>query len=134
MHVGAVSDREQKDSGIGIIISDHEDRQVGKVSDYIGKRSIANAERTALLRAVKLALYFQVNELKVKTDFEKIVRQLKPDYKSRDAEILQFLSDIMPQINRIKKFKIEYIPKNLNDKANYLAEKAIKRLQVKKYK
>ena len=136
MHVGAVSDRERKDSGIGIIITDHEDRQIGKVSDYIGKRSIANAERIALLRAMKLALYFQVNELKIKTDFEKIVRQLKPDYKSRDAEILQFLSNITPLINKIKKFKIEYIPKNLNDKANFFAEKAIekaiKRLQVKK--
>ena len=132
MHIGAVSDKEQKDSGIGIIILDHEERQVGKVSDYIGKRSKSNAERIAFLRAVKLALYFQVNELRIKTDSEIIVRQLSPGYKSRDTEILKFLSEITPLINKIKKFKIEYIPKNLNDKANFLAEKAIQRLKVKK--
>ena len=134
MYIGAVSDKEQKDSGIGIIISDHEDRQVGKVSDYIGKRTISSAERIALFRAVKLALYFKVKELKIKTNFEIMVKQFKADYKSRDAEILKFLSEITPLINEIKQFKIEYIPKNLNDKANFLAEKAIKRLKVKKYK
>jgi len=132
MHIGAVSDNEQRDSGIGIIISDQEDRQVGKVSAYIGKRTIANAERLALLRAVKLALYFQVGELKIKTDFEIIVKQLSADYTTRDAEILKFLSEITPLISKIKKFKIEYIPKNLNDKANFFAEKAIQRFKVKK--
>lgn len=129
MHIGAVSNKNQPDAGIGIIILDQEDRQVGKVSDYIGKRSILNAERKALLRAVKLALYFQVNELKIKTDFEIIVRQLSADYKSRDSEVLKFLSEITPLINKIKKFKIEYIPRNLNDKANFLAEKAIQKVK-----
>jgi ribonuclease HI len=129
MYIGAVSNKDQRDSGIGIIILDQEDRQVGKVSDYIGKRTISNAERIALLRAVKLALYFQVNELKIKTDFEKIVKQLSTDYKSRDVEILKFLSEITPLINKIKKFKIEYISQNLNDKANFLAEKAIQRIK-----
>ncbi|MCL2154138.1 MAG: reverse transcriptase-like protein [Leptospirales bacterium] len=129
MYIGAVSNKEQRDSGIGIIIFDQEYRQVGKVSDYIGKRSIPNAERIALLRAVRLALYFQANELKIKTNFEKIVKQLSADYKSNDAEILKFLSEITPLINKIKKFKIEYISKNSNDKANFLAEKAIQRIK-----
>ena len=132
MLVGAVSSKEQKDSGIGIIILDQEDRQIGKVSDYVGKRSTANAERTALFRAVKLALYFQANELRIKTDFENIVRQLSSDYKSKDSEILRFLSEITPLINKITKFRIEYIQKNLNDKANFLAEKSIQRFKVKK--
>ena len=132
MLVGAVSSKDQKDSGIGIIILDQEGRQIGKVSDYIGKRTAANAERAAMLRAVKLALYFQANELRIKTDFENIVRQLSSGYKSKDSEILRFLSEITPLINKIKKFRIEYLPKNLNDKANFLAEKSIQRLKVKK--
>jgi ribonuclease HI len=85
-----------------------------------------------MLRAVKLALYFQANELRIKTDFENIVRQLSSGYKSKDSEILRFLSEITPLINKIKKFRIEYLPKNLNDKANFLAEKSIQRLKVKK--
>jgi len=129
MHVGAALHKEQRDAGIGIIISDQENRQVGKVSDYIGKRSVARAERLALFRAVKLALHFQTNELRIKTDFEKIVRQLNSGYKSNDAEVLKFLSEITPLLSKIKKFKIEYIPKNLNDKANFLAEKAIQRVK-----
>jgi len=131
MNVGGVSSGNPGHAGIGIIIFDQEDRQVGKVSDYIGKRTGPSAEHNVFIRALKLALYFQVSELRVRTDSEAIVRQLGADFKTKDSDILKFVKEASSLINKIQKFKVEYIVKSSNDKAIYLAKKASDKVQDK---
>lgn len=131
MNVGASSAGNPGHSGIGIIIIDQEDRQVGKVSDYIGRRSQTAAERVAFLRALKLALYFQASELRIRTDSETIVRQLAPGFRTKDADIEKFINEADSYIKKIKKFKTELIVKSSNDKAIYLAKKASDKVQDK---
>jgi ribonuclease HI len=131
MYSGGISSGNPGHAGIGIVIFDNEDRQVGKVSDYIGQRTNITAEYTAFLRSLKLADYFQVSELKLRTDSEAIIRQLAPDFKTNNSEILKFIKEANSLIKKIKKFKIEHIPKNLNDKAIYLAKKAFEKIQEK---
>jgi len=132
MNVGAVSNGNPGHSGIGIIIFDQEDRQIGKVSNYTGRRTASSAEHTVFLRALKLALYFQASELKIKTDSEAITRQLVEDFKTKDTEIIKFISETTSLIKKINKFKIEYIVKSSNDKAIYLAKKASEKVQDKR--
>jgi len=131
MNVGGVSLGNPGHSGIGIIIFDQEDRQVGKVSDYIGKRTSSGAEHAVFMRALKLAVYFQVSELKIRTDSEAIVRQLNSGFKTKDSDVMKFLSDANSFIKKIKKFKVEHIVKSSNDKAIYLATKASEKVQDK---
>lgn len=131
MNVGAVSAGSPGHAGIGIIIFDQENRQVGKVSDYIGKRTGPGVEHAAFIRALKLAIYFQVSELKIRTDSEAIIRQLGADYKTKDSDVRKFLSDADVLLKKIKKFKVEHIVKSSNDKAIYLAKKASDKVQDK---
>jgi ribonuclease HI len=131
MNVGAVAAGNPGHAGIGIIIFDQEDRQVGKVSDYVGRRTGPGVEHAAFIRALKLAIYFQVSELKIRTDSEAIIRQLGTDYKTKDSDVLKFLSDANILIKKIKKFKVEHIVKSSNDKAVYLAKKASDKVQDK---
>ena len=132
MNVGGVSNGNPGHAGIGIIIFDQEDRQVGKVSDYIGKRTGPSAEYSVFIRALKLALYFQASELRIRTDSEAIVRQLVAEFKTKDSEILNFLKEAAPLITKIHKFKVEHIVKSSNDKAIYLAKKASEKVQDRK--
>lgn len=134
MNVGGVSSGNPGHSGIGIIIFDQEDRQVGKVSEYIGKRTVAGAEHVVFIRALKLAIYFQVSELKIRTDSEAIVRQLAGEFKTKDSDTLKFLSEVNPLIKKVKNFKVEHIVKSSNDKAVFLATKASEKVQDKKSK
>ncbi len=131
MNVGGVSNGNPGHAGIGIIIFDQEDRQVGKVSDYIGKRTGPSAEYAVFIRALKLALYFQVSELKIRTDSEAIVRQLVSEFKTKDTEVLKFIKEASSLINKIKKFKVEHLVKSSNDKAIFLAKKASEKVQDK---
>jgi len=131
MNVGGISNGNPGHAGIGIIIFDQEDRQVGKVSDYIGKRNGPSAEHAVFIRALKLALYFQVSELKLRTDSEAIVRQLVSGFKTKDSDVLKFIKEASSLINKIDKFKVEHIVKSSNDKAIFLAKKASEKVQDK---
>lgn len=123
MYITGVSDADSGNAGIGIVIFDHENRQVGKVSDFVGRRSDASAEYVALIRALKLAEYFRVSELKIRTDSGRIVRQVKGGQEIKNSTLKGLADQAAAIISRIKNFRLEQIPRSQNDKADYLARK-----------
>ncbi|HPS58416.1 MAG TPA: reverse transcriptase-like protein [Spirochaetota bacterium] len=123
MYINGISDEESGNAGIGIVIFDHENRQVGKVSDFIGRRSDAAAEYVALIRALKLAEYFRVSELKIRTDSGRIVRQISGGQEIRNNTLKGLADQAAGIITKIRNFRLELIPRSQNDKADYLAKK-----------
>ena len=123
MYINGISDGDSGNAGIGIVIFDHENRQVGKVSDFIGRRSDAAAEYVALIRALKLAEYFRVSELKIRTDSGRIIRQISGGQEIRNNTLKDLAAQASAIIGSIKNFRLEQIPRDQNDKADYLAKK-----------
>ena len=113
------------DSGIGIVIYDKEDRVVGKVSFYIGVQTNNFAEYTALIRALKIAIYYKTKDLKIRTDSELLVKQIKGDYKVQSDNIKPLFEQAVKLKKKINSCRIEHIPRSLNDKADHLAKMAI---------
>ena len=111
-------------AGIGIVIEDTEGRQLGKVSAYIGEKTNNFAEYTALIRALKIALYFKTRALKIRTDSELIVKQLKGEYKVNNTNIKPLYEEAVSLKKKIN-CRVEHVTRNLNDKADYLAKKAV---------
>ena len=124
MYIDGASSGNPGPAGIGIVIIDQDDRQVGKISSYIGKRTNNFAEYTALIRALKVALYFKTKILKIRTDSELIVKQMNGEYKVRNDQIKKLYDQASELKKSIKTCKIEHIPRTFNDKADYLAKKA----------
>ena len=112
-------------SGIGIVILDKEGRQVGKVSSYIGRRTNNYAEYAALIRALKIAIYFKTSELKIRTDSELIVKQLRGEYKVKNENIRKLYDEAASLVKKIKRCTIEHVPRTQNEKADYLARRAV---------
>jgi ribonuclease HI len=112
-------------SGIGIVINDKEDRMVGKVSYYIGINTNNFAEYTALIRALKIAIYFKTKELKIRTDSELVVKQIKGEYKVASDNIKPLYEKVLKLKKKINNCRIEHIPRSLNDKADHLAKMAV---------
>lgn len=123
MYIHGVSDPESGNAGIGIVIFDHENRQVGKVSDFVGRRSGAAAEYVAFIRALKLAEYFSVSELKIRTDSGRMVRQFSGGQEIKNATLRELADQALAITDRIGSFRLELIPRRQNDKADYLARK-----------
>lgn len=126
MYVDGASSGNPGPAGIGIVIFDHENRQVGKISSYVGRRTNNFAEYTALIRALKIAIYFKTRLLKIRTDSELVVRQLNGDYKVKNDQIKKLYDQAAALIKKIDTCKIEHIPRSQNDKADYLAKKAVR--------
>ncbi|MBN2401298.1 MAG: ribonuclease HI family protein [Spirochaetes bacterium] len=120
-------------SGIGIVINDKEDRMVGKVSSYIGINTNNYAEYTALIRALKIAIYFKTKELKIRTDSELIVKQIKGEYKVTSDTIKPLFEKAVKLKKKISNCRIEHIPRSLNEKADYLAKMAVETITRQKY-
>ncbi len=111
-------------SGIGIIIYDKDDRVVGRISSYIGINTNNFAEYTALIRALKIAIYYKTKDLKIRTDSELMVKQIKGDYKVTSDNIKPLYEEAVMLKKKVNSFRIEHIPRALNEKADHLATKA----------
>ncbi len=124
MYIDGASKGNPGHAGIGIVIYDGDDRLVGKVSAYIGKKTNNQAEYTALLRAIQLALYFKTKTLKIRSDSELVVRQLSGEYQVSNANIKKLYEKVMDLKKQIPNVKIEHVMRNFNEKADFLAKKA----------
>ena len=125
MYIDGSSSGNPGPAGIGIVVMDHDDRQVAKVSSYIGRRTNNFAEYTALIRALKIAIYFKTKSLKIRTDSELVVKQINGEYKIKHEQIKQLYDQAIQLIRSVEKCKIEHIPRTQNEKADYLAKKAV---------
>ncbi|MCX8122666.1 MAG: ribonuclease HI family protein [Spirochaetes bacterium] len=124
MYIDGASKGNPGPAGIGIVIYDGDDRLVGKVSAYIGKKTNNQAEYTALLRAIELALYFKTKTLKIRSDSELVVRQLSGEYQVTNTNIKKLYEKIIDLKKQIPVVKIEHVMRNFNEKADFLAKKA----------
>jgi ribonuclease HI len=124
MYIDGASSGNPGPAGIGIVILDQDGRQVGKISSYIGRRTNNFAEYTALIRALKIAKYFKTTIVKIRTDSELVVKQIKGEYKVKNEQMIKLHDQAVSLIKTISNCKIEHVPREQNDKADYLAKKA----------
>ncbi len=125
MYVDGASSGNPGPAGIGIVIFDHDGRQIGKISSYIGTRTNNYAEYSALIRALKIAIYFKAKVVKIRTDSELVVKQISGDFKVKNDQIKKLHDLAVSLLKSIDNCKIEHVPRSQNDKADYLAKKAI---------
>jgi len=123
MYIDGESESDPGHAGIGIVIFDKENRQIGKVCDYVGLRTGIAAEYLSLIRALKLAIYFQASEVKIRTDSEIIIRQFTGKTRDNFADTQKFTDEVKTLTAKIKNFKLEHVSRSQNDKADFLAKK-----------
>jgi ribonuclease HI len=125
MYVDGASSGNPGPAGIGIVIIDRDGRQIGKVSSYIGRGTNNFAEYTALIRALRIAIYYKTKALKIRTDSELAVKQVMGEYKVSNKNIKPLYDEVVRLKKMINNCRIEHVTRNLNEKADYLAGKAI---------
>jgi len=123
IYAGAESKGNPGSSGIGIVILDNNDRQIGKVSSYVGITTKLTADFLAVIRALKMALYFQAKEVKIRTDSEVLVKQVNGNMKITNPNLLRYYEKLMQLLSGNSSVRIEYIAEHHNDKARFFALK-----------
>ena len=87
MYASGISNGNPGPSGIGIVIYDKDDHQVGKVSTNIGKVKTNTARFFAIRRSLKIALYFKTSQLRIRTDSDLVVKQIHGEVTIEDKEL-----------------------------------------------
>jgi ribonuclease HI len=114
-------------AGFGVILSDENGRAVAELSEYLGKQTNNYAEYSGLLAALTYALQQGHKVLKVFSDSELMVKQIKGQYKVNNAALKELHAKARGMINQLDSFAITHVLREKNPHADRLANQAMDR-------
>jgi ribonuclease HI len=114
-------------AGYGVVIHDAAGRKVAELSEYLGLHTNNYAEYQGLLAALRYAQENDVKALKVISDSELMVRQMKGIYKVKHPELRKLHDEARPLVRRLEHFEIRHALREHNQDADRLANEAMDR-------
>src|SRR6185503_3587988 len=112
-------------AGYGVVLRDAQGNKVAGLSQYLGHQTNNFAEYQALIAALEYAVAHGPMALKVISDSELLVRQMKGIYKVKEPT----LRDLHAQASRLARqldwFEIEHVLRGHNKEADQLANEAM---------
>lgn len=117
-------------AGIGVVIV--VDGRVEKVSEFIGNATNNEAEYRALIKALQLASSLEVKRIRVYSDSELLVKQVRGEYAVKNERLISLHERVMELIAGFEEFSIEHVGREHNRESDKLANEAIDRGVKKK--
>ncbi len=114
-------------SGFGVHIQDEGGKALAELSEFLGKRTNNYAEYSGLLAALNFALEKGHQKLRVVSDSELMVKQIKGQYKVNSPELRPLYDEAKRRIGRLEQFRIEHVLRGKNQHADRLANLAMDR-------
>jgi probable phosphoglycerate mutase len=114
-------------SGYGVVIHDPSGRKVAELSEYLGHHTNNYAEYQGLLGVLRHALAHGIKALKVVSDSELMVRQMKGIYKVKHPELRKLYEEAQQLVRKLDYFEIRHALRENNVDADRLANEAMDR-------
>jgi len=114
-------------AGYGVVIKDESGRKVAALSEYLGHQTNNFAEYQGLIAALEYALKHGPKALKLISDSELLVRQIKGIYKVKNATLQDLHARAKELIKQIDWFSIGHALREHNQEADRLANEAMDR-------
>jgi ribonuclease HI len=114
-------------AGYGVAIQDASGHPIAELSEYLGHRTNNYAEYQGLLAALRYTTEHQIKALKVISDSELMVRQMKGIYKVRHPELRKLYDEAQQLVRRLEHFEIRHALREHNQVADRLANQAMDR-------
>lgn len=114
-------------SGIGVLLQDGEGRILNEVSEYLGSdRTNNQAEYAALIKALELSRK-KVDEVRVHSDSELLVRQMSGQYSVNSGNLKKLYREAKKLESEFQEVEYKHVPREENSIADALAKKAIEK-------
>jgi len=114
-------------AGYGVVIKDESGRKVAALSEYLGHQTNNFAEYQGLIAALEYALKHGPKALKLISDSELLVRQIKGIYKVKNATLQDLHARAKELIKQLDWFSIGHARREHNQEADRLANEAMDR-------
>jgi ribonuclease HI len=114
-------------AGYGVVIEDQTGRKVAELSEYLGHRTNNYAEYSGLLAALDYAREHEPRALKVVSDSELMVRQMRGVYKVKNPTLRELYEKAQEVVKQLQWFEIGHVLRGDNRDADRLANEAMDR-------
>ncbi len=114
-------------AGYGVVIKDESGKKVAGLSEYLGHQTNNFAEYQGLIAALEYALQHGPKALKLISDSELLVRQIKGIYKVKNAVLQDLHGRAKELIAQLDWFSIGHALREHNQEADQLANEAMDR-------
>jgi ribonuclease HI len=112
-------------AGYGVVIRDQSGTKVAGLSEYLGHQTNNFAEYSALLAALQYAIEHGPKALKVISDSELLVKQIRGEYKVKNPVLQELHGRAKKLIAQLQWFAIEHSFREQNQEADRLANEAM---------
>jgi ribonuclease HI len=112
-------------AGFGVVIQDETGKKVAALSEYLGHQTNNFAEYQGLIAALEFAVAHPCRALKVISDSELLVRQIKGIYKVKNAVLQDLHGRAKELIAQLNWFSIGHVLRSKNQEADALANAAM---------
>jgi ribonuclease HI len=112
-------------AGYGVFIEDDSGRPVAELSEYLGHKTNNYAEYSGLLAALSYALDHGAKALRVISDSELMVKQIKGQYKVNSPSLKDLHGEAKRLIRQLERFEIRHVLREKNVQADRLANMAM---------
>src|ERR1700722_6673498 len=112
-------------AGYGVVIQDETGRKVAALSEYLGHQTNNFAEYQGLIAALEYAIKHGPKALKLISDSELLVRQIKGIYKVKNAVLQDLHARAKELIVQLDWFSIGHALREHNKEADQLANEAM---------
>lgn len=112
-------------AGYGVVIHDQAGAKVAALSQYLGHQTNNVAEYQGLIGALEYAVAQGSKALKVISDSELLVKQIRGEYKVKNPTLADLHGRAKQLIRQLEWFSIEHVLRGKNEEADRLANEAM---------
>ena len=112
-------------AGYGVVLKDETGRKVAALSEYLGHQTNNFAEYQGLIAALEYAIEHGPKALKLISDSELLVRQIKGIYKVKNPTLKDLHGRAQELISQLEWFSIGHALREHNQEADRLANEAM---------
>jgi ribonuclease HI len=114
-------------AGFGVYIQDSTGKVLAELSQFLGKQTNNFAEYSALLAALEFAIAQGHRSLRVVSDSELMVKQMKGQYRVNSPELRPLYEEARRRVPQLDHFQIQHVLREKNRHADRLANLAMDR-------
>ncbi|MGA3048531.1 MAG: ribonuclease HI family protein [Terracidiphilus sp.] len=114
-------------SGYGAVIEDAQGRTVARLSKFLGRQTNNHAEYSGLLAVLRWAMENGARRLRVVSDSELMVKQMKGQYKVASPALKPLWEEAKQMAARLERFEMQHTLRGGNKEADQLANEAMDR-------
>ena len=112
-------------SAYGVVVRNAKGEIIAELSEYLGNQTNNFAEYSGLLAALEFAVREKHPSLRVISDSELMVKQMKGQYKVKNPGLLELYTRARSLVRKLEHFAIEHVLREQNRDADRLVNEVL---------